>query len=61
KRTIRLGDTGRHRNRFFLTSPRFELAAGEGEVDIAAAPEDPPESFRLTIYRWRPAPASANR
>jgi len=61
-RTIRLGDTGRHRNRFFLTSPRFELAAGEGEVDIAAAPGDDPDSFRLTIYRWRPAaPASANR
>jgi len=61
ERTIRLGDTGRHRNRFFLTSPRFELAGGESEIRVAAAPEDAPESFRLTIYRWRPAPASANR
>lgn len=60
-RTIRLGETGRHRNRFFRTSPRFELAAGESEVRLAAAPSDSPDDFRLTIYRWRPAaPAAAN-
>jgi len=61
-RTIHLGETGRHRNRFFRTSPRFELAAGESEVRLAAAPEDSPDDFRLTIYRWRPAaPAPASR
>jgi hypothetical protein len=58
-RTVPLGDTGRHRNRFFRLTPRFELAGGESEVRLAAAPEDAPESFRLTIYRWRPAPPAA--
>ncbi len=59
--TIRLGETGRHRSRFFRTSPRFELAAGEGEIRLAADPEDSPGDFRLTIYRWRPAaPAPAS-
>jgi hypothetical protein len=60
-RTIRLGETGRHRNRFFRTSPRFELAGGESEVRIDADPEDESGDFRLTIYRWRPAaPAAAS-
>ncbi|HEV7786964.1 MAG TPA: glycosyltransferase family 39 protein [Thermoanaerobaculia bacterium] len=60
-RTIPLGDTGRHRNRFFRTTPRFELAGGESEMRIAAAPLDAPDDFRLTIYRWRPAaPAAAS-
>ena len=54
-RTIPLGDTGRHRNRFFRLSPRFDLAAGESEIRLAAAPEDAPDAFRLTIYRWHPA------
>jgi hypothetical protein len=59
-RTIHLGETGRHRNRFFRTSPRFKLAGGESEVRLAAAPGDSPDDFRLTIYRWRPAaPAAA--
>jgi hypothetical protein len=58
ERTIPLGDTGRTRNRIFRTSPRFELLGGENELRIAAAPEDAPERFRLTIYRWRPAAAS---
>jgi hypothetical protein len=61
-RTIPLGDTGRHRNRLLRTSPRFELVGGESEVRIASAPQDDPDSFRLTIYRWRPAaPAAASR
>jgi hypothetical protein len=61
-RAMSLGETGRHRNRFFRLTPRFELAAGETEVRIAAAPEDAPDGFRLTIYRWRPAaPAAASR
>jgi dolichyl-phosphate-mannose-protein mannosyltransferase len=62
ERTIPLGDTGRHRNRLFRTTPRFELAGEENEIRIAAAPEDSPDGFRLTIYRWRPAaPAAASR
>jgi Dolichyl-phosphate-mannose-protein mannosyltransferase len=59
-RTVPLGETGRHRNRFFRTTPRFELARGETEVRLAAAPQDAPDDFRLTIYRWRP-PAAASR
>ncbi|HSS51589.1 MAG TPA: glycosyltransferase family 39 protein [Thermoanaerobaculia bacterium] len=59
-RTIPLGDTGRHRNRFFRTSPRFELAGGESEVRIAAASGDSPDDFRLTVYRWRLTPAAAS-
>jgi hypothetical protein len=61
-REIQLVDTGRHRNRIFRTSPRFELAPGEtGEIEvrIPAAPEDSAEGFRLQVYRWRP-PAAAN-
>jgi hypothetical protein len=60
-RALPLGETGRHRNRFFRLTPRFELAGGEGEVRLAAAPLDAPESFRLTIYHWRlAAPAAAS-
>lgn len=53
-RAIPLGETGRHRNRFFRTTARFELAPGETEARLGAAPEDAPDDFRLTIYRWRP-------
>lgn len=61
-RSVPLGDSGRHRNRFFRITPRFELAAGETEVRLAAAPRDDPDDFRLTIYRWRrAAPAAAGR
>ena len=60
-REIPLVDTGRHRNRLFRTSPRFELApgeTGESEVRIPAAPEDPAEGFRLQVYRWHPRVAA---
>ncbi|HEX4959511.1 MAG TPA: glycosyltransferase family 39 protein [Thermoanaerobaculia bacterium] len=60
-REIRLAETGRHRNRLFRTSPRFQLTGGESEVRIPAAPEDSAEGFRIETYRWRPAaPAVAS-
>ena len=60
-RTLPLFDTGRHRNRLFRTTPRFQLAAGEIRVRLPARLEVPPGSFRIEINRWRPAaPPPAN-
>jgi hypothetical protein len=61
-RTIPIFDTGRHRNRLFRTSPRFQLSGQEIRVRVPALPSNPPGSFRVEINRWRPAaPAPASR
>ncbi|MEA2604349.1 MAG: hypothetical protein QOF89_5341 [Acidobacteriota bacterium] len=54
-RTIPLFDTGRHRNRLFRTTPRFQLSGQEIRVRVPALPANPPGSFRIEINRWRPA------
>ncbi len=60
-RTIPIFDTGRHRNRLFRTSPRFQFSGQEIRVRVPALPGNPPGSFRVEINRWRPAaPAPAN-
>jgi hypothetical protein len=60
--TIPIFDTGRHRNRLFRTSPRFQLSGQEIRVRIPALPGSPPASFRVEVNRWRPAaPIPASR
>jgi Dolichyl-phosphate-mannose-protein mannosyltransferase len=56
-RTIPIFDTGRHRNRLFRTSPRFQLSGQEIRVRIPAPPGNPPASFRIEVNRWRPGAA----
>ena len=57
-RAVPLADTGRRLNRFFRTSPRFELTGHEVRVRIPAAPQDPPRGFGLEVYRWQSALSS---
>ena len=54
-RSIPVYDTGRRLNRFFRTSPRFQLTGEEVRLRIPSLPADRPRDFGVEIYRWRPA------